>query len=655
MNKMNKTIGILAHVDAGKTTFSEQLLYYTNSIKHRGRVDHKDAFLDSHDIERQRGITVFADQGMFTYGDSNYYVLDTPGHIDFSPEMERGIQAMDYAIVIISAVEGIEGQTETVWELLRKHGVPCFFFINKSDRIGADVQQVVEDIRSTFTANACDITDNLLSDGVMSEELIEFIAERDEALLDHYMVEGYSQDLWLNTMRRLIQENRIFPYTCGSALQGIGVDRFLQKLDLLTVTDYCNEQPFAGRVYRIRHDDQGTKITYIKALSGTLKVRDTIDYGVAEHMVTEKVTQIRLYNGREYKAVDRVEAGELFAVTGLTRTHVGDGVGALQERVSFDLIPTLKSKVIFEPNVNVKEALASFNMLNAEDPSLNVTWEEKLQQIHIHVMGKIQLEVLEQLIKERFNLNVTFGTPEILYKETIVTETIGYGHFEPLGHYAEVHLQIQPGERNHGIVFQNACHADDLSVGNQNLIRHHVFEREHHGLLTGSPFTDVVVTLLTGRAHNKHTSGGDFREATYRALRQGLEKTQNVLLEPYYHFKIKVELDHIGRVLSDISQAHGRFDAPKSEGNSKVIISGTVPVATFMDYNSQLASFTQGKGFISLTFAGYDRCHNEQEVIERIGYNKEADAEYTSSSIFCAKGQGYTVGWEEAEESMHGL
>lgn len=527
-------------------------------------------------------------------------------------------------------------------------------FINKIDRVGADVEQVVQDIQTNFTRDVCNISVSLSENGVMNQELTEFIAERDESLLNHYMEEGYSKDRWLGMMQLLIQENKIFPYACGSALQGMGIDDFLQKLDQLTVTNYSNEGSFAGRVYRIRHDDLGTKITYIKALSGTLKVRDIMNYGDPENTVTEKITGIRIYNGREFKAVDTVGAGELFAVTGLSMTTVGDGIGALQERATYEMVPTLKSKVIFEPSVNVKEALKYFKILNAEDPSLNVTWEESLQEIHIHVMGKIQLEVLEQLVKERFNLNILFDKPEILYKETIATEVIGYGHFEPLGHYAEVHLQLRPGERNSGVSFHNACHADDLSVGNQNLVRHHIFEREHHGLLTGSPLTDVIVTLLNGRAHNKHTTGGDFREATYRALRQGLEQADNLLLEPYYNFKIKVDLDHIGRVISDIERAHGSFEAPRSEGN-KVILTGRVPVVTFMDYNSRLASFTQGKSSLSLTFAGYERCHNEQEVINEKGYNKDADAEYISSSIFCAKGQGYTVGWEEAESKMHGL
>lgn len=650
---MNKTIGILAHVDAGKTTFSEQLLYYTNSIKQKGRVDHQDAFLDSHVIERKRGITVFADQGMFSYRDSNYYLIDTPGHIDFSPEMERSIQVMDYAIIIVSAVEGIEGHTETVWELLRKHNIPTFFFINKIDRVGANVLKVVEDIKMNLTKDVCNITDSF-TNGEMSEELVEFVAERNDPLLDYYMEHGYNQDLWLTTMKDTIHDNKVFPLACGSALQGIGVESFLEKLDQLTDTKYQVQEPFAGRVYKIRHDSTGTRITFIKALSGTIKVRDEIIYGEAEDPISEKITQMRVYNGNTFKNVNQVAAGELFAVTGLSMTSVGDGLGSLREKATYEMVPALKSKVTFEPNVNIKEALRYFKILDVEDPSLDVTWEESSQEIHIHVMGTIQLEVLEHLVKERFLLNISFEKPEILYKETIGTEALGYGHFEPLGHYAEVHLQLQPGERNSGITFVNTCHADDLTIGNQNLIRHHLFERDHHGLLTGAPISDIQVTLLTGRAHNKHTSGGDFREATYRALRHGLEKAANILLEPFYQYKIKVDIDQMGRVLSDIQQSYGSFDSPKTDGD-KAILTGIVPVATFMNYSGQLASFTQGKGTINLTFAGYDRCHNPQDVIEQIGYNKNADPEYTSSSIFCSKGKGYTLMWEEAERNMHGL
>lgn len=648
---MNKTIGILAHVDAGKTTFAEQLLFYTNSIKQRGRVDHQDAFLDSHQIERERGITVFADQAMFSYHDSNYYLIDTPGHIDFSPEMERSIQAMDYAIIVISAVEGMEGHTETVWELLRKHQVPVFFFINKIDRVGADVNKVIKDIQLNLTKDVCTITDSF-TNGEMNEELVEFVAERSDVLLEHYMEHGYNHELWLNTFQEMIHDQNIIPLAYGSALQGVGVEEFLEQLDLLTVTDYRSLDPFAGRVYKIRHDENGTRFTFIKALSGTVKVRDEIQYG--EMNTAEKVTQIRVYNGSHLQQVKQAEAGQLFAVAGLSETSVGDGVGALNEKTVYEMVPTLKSKVSFEQTVNIKEALRCFKLLDVEDPSLAVTWEESLQEIHLHVMGTIQLEVLVIVVKERFNLTVSFEKPEILYKESILTTVFGYGHFEPLGHYAEVHLHLQPGERNSGITFENRCHDDDLTVGHQNVIGQHLLERDHHGLLTGSPLTDIKVMLITGRAHNKHTSGGDFREASFRALRQGLEKADNILLEPYYSYKIKVDLHHIGRVLSDIQQAHGNFNPLETEGD-KTVLTGRVPVAAFMDYSGQLAAFTKGKGTISLTFAGYDRCHNPKEVIDRIGYNKNADPDYSSSSIFCSKGQGYSVSWDEAEENMHGL
>ncbi|MFS0672161.1 GTP-binding protein [Ornithinibacillus sp. 179-J 7C1 HS] len=647
---MNKTIGILAHVDAGKTTFSEQVLFHTKSIKERGRVDHQSAFLDSHEIEKQRGITVFADQGYFTYKDSAYYLIDTPGHVDFSPEMERAIQVMDYAIIIISAVEGIEGHTETVWKLLQKHQVPVFFFINKIDRTGADVKQVMDDIRKAFSENIIDISG--YDERILSEGVIEFIAERDEALLEYYLENGYDAEKWLNNMKLMIKDSRLFPVSCGSALHDTGVKEFFHTFDLLTTSEYSIEEPFAGRVYKIRYDDSGTRITYVKALSGKLKVRDEVTYHNQAVDITEKVTQIRRQNGSVYKVVSEVEAGELFGVIGLTKASIGNGIGAITDKYNYEMVPTLRSKVVFEPYVNVKEALAFFKVLDAEDPSLKVLWEEKLQQIHIHVMGTIQLEVLEQVIIDRFGLKVAFEKPEILYKETVSTDVIGYGHFEPLRHYAEVHLKIEPGDRNSGIQYESKCHTDHLSIGLQNLIKQHIFEREHHGLLTGSAITDVKITLLTGRAHPKHTHGGDFREATFRALRQGLEKANNILLEPYYSFKIKVDIEQIGRVLSDIQTAHGRFDAPVTEGE-KVTITGTVPVATFMDYSQKLASFTKGKGSITLTFYGYDECHNENDIIDRISYDKDADPDYTSSSVFCAKGAGYSVKWEEAEKLMH--
>jgi ribosomal protection tetracycline resistance protein len=557
--EMNKTIGILAHVDAGKTTFAEQILYHTNSIKNRGRVDHKNSFLDSHNIEKERGITVFSDQAVFDYNSSTYYLIDTPGHVDFSSEMERAIKAMDYAVVIISGAEGVQGQTEIVWELLRKYEVPTFFFINKTDRIGANIQAVLEEIRLNFTKEVCYITDSF-NDGEMNLELIEFIAERDDILFEKYLEEGYKKGIWLTCMKKMIKENKIFPCLSGSALQDIGIDSFLKNLDILTYTKYCDEEQFSGQVYKIRHDEQGNRLTYIKALSGTLKVREE----VAIDNIYEKVSQIRIYNGHKFKTVDKVFAGELFAVVGLSSAIIGDGVGTLKEKLNYEIVTTLKSKVIFDKSLNIKDVLTYFKILEEEDPALNIIWDERLRELQVHIMGIIQLEILKQLMEERFNLIVDFGPCEIAYKETILTKTTGYGHFEPLGHYAEVHLRLEPGPRDSGIIFHNTCHTDNLTVGNQNLVKTHIYERDHRGILTGSPITDLKITLLTGRAHNKHTSGGDFREATLRALRQGLGNTKNVLLEPYYRFKMEVDLDYMGRILSDIQKLNGLFEAPQT-------------------------------------------------------------------------------------------
>ncbi|MDU2240681.1 MAG: TetM/TetW/TetO/TetS family tetracycline resistance ribosomal protection protein [Paenibacillus sp.] len=650
---MHKTIGLLAHVDAGKTTFAEALLYHTHTIRSRGRVDHRDAFLDSHEIEKARGITVFADQAEMKYGESTYFLLDTPGHVDFSAEMERALQVLDYAVIIVSAVEGVEGHTETVWQLLRSFGIPTFFFINKTDRTGADPDRVLEDIRSELSGDVLDLC-GWAESGRLDESRKAWLAEREEALLELFLDGAGSDEEWNAHLARLVQVGRVFPCLQGSALLDIGIDPFLNALDRLTVTTYDPRLPFAGRVYKIRHDEQGARVTFIKALQGELKVRDEITYGPESEgdPRTEKVTGLRKYNGQRFVQTERVSAGELFAVTGLTEAYSGEAVGALRDTIRRELAPTLQSKVRFEPPLHLKEVLRVFRLLDAEDPTLGTRWDEALQELHIHVMGKIQLEILQQVLQERFRMNVAFGAPEILYKETIAAPVVGCGHFEPLGHYAEVHLRLEPGERGSGVTFVNACHADDLSVGYQNLIGQHVLEREHHGLLTGSPLTDVKVTLLTGRSHNKHTSGGDFREATYRALRQALEQAENVLLEPVYQFKIKVGLDHLGKVMTDIQQAHGRFDPPET-GAETAVITGVVPVATFMDYGVELASRTHGKGSITLKSGGYEACHQTETVIDCKSYNKNADPAYTSTSIFCAKGQAYSVSWEEAPSKMH--
>lgn len=643
---MHKTIGVLAHVDAGKTTFSEQLLFHTNSIQARGRVDHQDTFLDNHELERQRGITIFAEQGRMTIGNDTYTLIDTPGHVDFSPEMERAIRVMDYAIIVISAVEGVQGHTETVWQLLRKYHVPTFFFINKIDREGADVEAVMAQLQKDCSKDVLLVDEPLRSDHV-SNHMMEWLAERDEQLLDAFLNETLDSFNCLTHIQAMIKQEKAFLCFTGSALKDTGIKEFISQLPLLSETHFNNNGTFQGEVFKIRHDGH-QRLTFMKALQGTLRVRDEFSFGD----LTEKVTEIRLYNGNRYETVQEVEAGEIFAVKGLSLANIGDIIGSATNPQPYELVPTLQAKVQYAGDQHIKEVLKIFRMLEAEEPSLRVLWHEKFQEIHVHIMGAIQLEVLAEVLHKRFSLVVSFGEPQILYMETIATTVTGYGHFEPLKHYAEVHLLMEPNTRGAGNTFVYACHADDLSVGNQRLIEKHVFERDHHGLLTGFPVTDIRFTLLTGRAHIKHTEGGDFREATFRALRQGLEQAENILLEPYYRFKLKAPNDFIGRMMTDIQQASGTFDAPILTEND-VILTGRAPVATFMSYSTTFAAYTNGKGILSLQFDGYDVCHNTEEVITQIGYDKNADPDYTSSSIFCAKGKGYSVPWNEAEAAMH--
>lgn len=643
---MYKTIGVLAHVDAGKTTFSEQVLFHTNSIQARGRVDHQDAYLDNHELERKRGITIFAEQGRMTIGDDTYTLIDTPGHVDFSPEMERAIRVMDYAIIIISAVEGIQGHTETVWQLLRNYHVPTFFFINKIDRDGADVRAVMTQLHKDFSEHVL-FVDEPLQENYVSSTIMEWLAERDEKLLDAFLNETLEHGLCMKQLQSMIKNESAFPCFTGSALKDEGIQELIAQLPLITGTHFAPEAPFQGEVFKIRHDGH-QRLIFIKALTGKLHVRDEFTFGD----LTEKVTEIRLYNGSRFETVQHVEAGEIFAVKGLSQANIGDHIGSNTLSQPYELVPTLQAKVQYKGEQHIKEVLKIFRLLEAEEPSLRVVWQEKFQEIHVHIMGVIQLEVLIEVLLKRFTLNITFGEPQILYMETIATTVTGYGHFEPLKHYAEIHLLMEPNERGTGITFSNACHADDLSVGNQRLVEKHLFERDHHGLLTGYAVTDIHFTLLTGRGHNEHTSGGDFREATFRALRQGLEQAQNVLLEPYYRFKMKASNDFIGRMMTDIQQAAGTFDDPVLT-ETDVVLAGRAPVATFMSYSTIFAAYTNGKGALSLQFDGYDVCHNAEEVITQIGYDKNADPEYSSSSIFCAKGKGYSVPWQEAQAAMH--
>jgi len=658
---MNKTIGILADVDCGKTTFCEQLLYHTNAIRKRGRVDNKDTFLDNHEIEKQRGITIFSEQANFTYNNSNYYLIDTPGHIDFSPDMERAISIMDYAVIIISSIEKVQSHTKTVFRLLKKYNVPIIFFVNKIDREGANLEEVISDIKYSLTKDVININDNLDidSNNILSEELIEFIAERDDSLFERYLEEDYDKNLWIDAMKKMIQKSKIYPLMYGSALQDIGIDVFMKNLDYLTTTNYNKEENFVGKVYKVKYDENKKKITYIKALQGTLKVKDEVNYNLGN---IDKVNEIRVYNSNKYTTKNEVYAGEIFAVPGLNEVNIGDliisnnepstNLEKFKSKENLEMIPTLKSKIIFDSTLNIREVLEYFNILNKEEPSLNIVYDEILKEIHIHAMGKIQLEILKSIVKSRFNIDIEFGPCEILYKETIEGEVIGYGHFEPLGHYSEVHLKITEAPRNSGISFNSDAHIDDLNLGHQNLVKTHIFEKSHKGILGGYPLTDVNITLITGRAHNKHTSGGDFREATFRALRQGLEHTKNILLEPYYKFSIEIGTDYIGRVMSDIQKKSGEFEDPIINENIS-IINGRGPVATLMDYSMEIISFSKGTGSISFIFDGYDVCHNSDEVLEKRGYDKDSDIEYTSNSIFCSKGQAYVVKGSVAKEYMH--
>ena len=648
---MKKTFGIFAHVDAGKTTFSEQILYYTKSIRKKGRVDYKEAFLDSQKVEKERGITVFSDVGTFSYDGDTYYLIDTPGHIDFSPEMERTLSILDYAILVVSAVEGIQGHTETLWNLLKNRKIPTFIFINKIDRVGADVNKVYQQLKRRFSEDICLLSNNSLTN--LSDEEIEFIAGKDEELLNLYFEDNYNNQLWINKLKFLVKERQIFVASSGSALLDQGVKEFLDIFNKLTMTNYELTDIFTGKVFKIRYDEKGTRITYIKALSGLLKVKDELVYNLNGEEIREKVNEIRAYNGVKYEIKDVASAGEVFAVTGISNMKAGMGIG-IEDSTEEEMIPTLTAKVLYDSTVNIKEVLKYFKILESEEKTLNVQYDEILKEMHINVMGKIQLEVLKEIIQERFNLNVEFDKPEILYKETIGNEVNGYGHFEPLRHYAEVHLKLLPGERGEGIVFENRCHNDYLTPGQQNLIKTHIFEKKHRGILTGSEIDDIKVILITGRAHIKHTEGGDFREATKRALRQGLDSAENILLEPYYNFKIEVDNQLLGRVLSDVQKMNGTFNEQQSVGD-RVIITGRGPVATFMDYSLEFQALSKGKGGLSLMYGGYDVCHNAEEVIERIGYNKDADPEYTSSSIFCAKGVGYSVKGDEVVNYMHCL
>ena len=646
-------MGILAHVDAGKTTLSESMLYLTGKIRKLGRVDHKDAFLDTYELERVRGITIFSKQAVLNYKDMQIMLQDTPGHVDFSAEMERTLQVLDVAILVISGTDGVQGHTETVWKLLQKYQIPTFLFINKMDLDNLGREAILEELRSRLDDGCMDF-----SVDVESEEFLENLAMSDELVLEQYMEHGTIER---SEIVRLIAERKKFPCYFGSALKLQGIEEFMDGLEAYTkAPEYGTE--FGAKIYKIARDDQGSRLTYLKVTGGSLRVKTLLtNRGQVDHsgvplpesaIWEEKIDQIRIYSGAKYESVEEVQAGMVCAVTGLTKTYPGEGLGAEAASESPVLEPVLTYQILLPADCNVHETLRKLRQLEEEDPQLHIVWNEQLKEIHVQLMGEVQLEVLQSLVKERFGIQIEFSAGSIVYKETIKGIVEGVGHFEPLRHYAEVHLLMEPLEAGSGLQFSSICSEDDLDLNWQRLVLTHLEEKQHVGVLTGSPITDMKITLAAGRAHLKHTEGGDFRQATYRAVRQGLRKAESVLLEPYYDFRIEVPLEAIGRAMSDVQRMCGEFQPPETVGDMAVL-TGYAPVATMRDYGVEVTAYTRGRGRLVCNLRGYEPCHNTDEVVAAIGYDCEADLENPTGSVFCAHGSGFLVPWEEVEDYMH--
>lgn len=648
-NKPEKqiTMGILAHVDAGKTTLSEGILYTCKAIRKLGRVDHQDAFLDTNTLERNRGITIFSKQAECTLGEFGITLLDTPGHVDFSAEMERTLQILDYAILVISGADGVQGHTETLWRLLSRYQIPVFLFINKMDQPGTDREALLAEVKEKLDANCVEF-----SADQTDEEWKEQVAVCDEQVMEAYL-EG--EEISREQIRQMIRERKLFPCYFGSALKMTGVEEFLDDLKL-RIRETSYPETFGAKIYKITRDNQGERLTHMKITGGTLKVKSVLSNGrpgeTGEGIWQEKVNQIRIYSGEKYTMVSEVKAGTVCAVTGLTATYPGQGLGSEQASDMPVLEPVLSYRIGLPTEVNVHQALLQLRQLEEEEPLLHIVWNETLGEIYAQVMGEVQIEILKSLIKERFGMAVTFDEGNIVYKETILEPVEGVGHFEPLRHYAEVHLLLEPGETGSGLIFAADCSEDVLDRNWQRLILTHLEEREHKGVLIGAPITDMKITLLTGRAHIKHTEGGDFRQATYRAVRQGLRKAKSQLLEPYYEFRLEVPSEQVGRSMTDIQKMLGEFDPPKIEGEMTVL-TGSAPVVTMRDYQKEVISYTSGRGRLSCTLKGYYPCHNQEEVVEAVGYDPEADLENPTGSVFCAHGAGFVVNWDQVEEYMH--
>ena len=645
---MNKklVIGILAHVDAGKTTLSESMLYQSGSIRKLGRVDKGDAFLDTYELERERGITIFSKQAQLSIDDLQITLLDTPGHVDFSAEMERTLQVLDYAILVISGADGVQGHTETLWKLLERYHIPVFLFINKMDQNGTDEAALMNELKKRLDENCvdCSQTD--------TDELNESIAMCSEALLEQYLESGEIED---TQIRNLIRKRNLFPCYFGSALKVTGVDEFMRGIMNYTeVATESEEAKFGAKVYKISRDDQGNRLTYIKVTSGCLKVKDLLSGRDRrkEKDWEEKINQIRIYSGAKFETVNQAERGMICAVTGLSQTYPGEGLGIERDSDIPILEPVLTYQIQLPEDCEVHSMLEKLRQLEEEEPLLHIIWNEKLGEIYAQIMGEVQMEVLKSLIWERFHVRIEFGKGNIVYKETIRQPVEGVGHFEPLRHYAEVHLLLEPAEAGTGLHFFSNCSQDTLDLNWQRLILTHLEEKEHCGVLTGSAITDMHITLTTGKAHQKHTEGGDFRQATYRAVRQGLKKAESILLEPYYSYRLEVPADMVGRAMTDIQRMNGSFDTPLQDGES-AILTGSAPVVTMRDYQTEVISYTKGRGRLSCTLEGYKPCHNQEEVVKEVGYDSERDLDNPTGSVFCAHGAGFVVKWDEVENYMH--
>lgn len=634
----NIVIGILAHVDAGKTTLSEAMLYQTGAIRNLGRVDHKNAFLDTDIQERDRGITIFSKQAEMTYKDTKLMLLDTPGHVDFSAEMERTLQVLDYAVLVISGREGVQGHTVTLWKLLQKYEIPVFLFINKMDLEGADRAQILEELQSSLSAGCFDFEDPEEEQAAMCEE----------GLLEEYLETGH---ISVPSIRNSISNRKIFPCYFGSALRMSGVEGFLDGIVQFTEEPSYPEQ-FGARIYKITRDLQGMRLTHMKITGGTLSVKETLDLPDAPGASGEKVNQIRIYSGGKYQTVQEAEAGTVCAVAGLEHTHAGQGLGVEESENRFVLEPAMSYGVLLPDGADVHRTLQQLKQLEEEDPQLHIAWNSQTEEIQIQLMGEVQLEILKEMIRQRFDLKLEFGEGKVAYRETIAKPVIGAGHFEPLRHYAEVHLLLEPGDPGSGVVLDTACREDLLDRNWQRLILTHLAERDFPGVLTGSPLTDVKITLLAGRAHLKHTEGGDFRQATYRAVRQGLRKTQSILLEPWYDFELEVPQDMTGRAMSDIQRMGGSFELPQTRGDLS-LIAGKAPVSEMKGYMAEVNSYTRGYGHLSCSVAGYEPCHTAEKVMEEIGYRVDEDTENTADSVFCSHGAGYLVPWDQVDDHVH--